>query len=79
MVTIWPMVTIWNAMRSDIKPTAPASPVLYDKASAGSPAAARIAAFLDGRTNGEDVLHALYDYVLDEPVPERMQALLRKS
>ncbi|MGH7060502.1 MAG: hypothetical protein ACREFH_08965 [Stellaceae bacterium] len=46
---------------------------------AGSPAAARIAAFLDGRTNGEDVLHALYDYVLDEPVPERMQALLRKS
>lgn len=73
------MVTIWDAMRSDIKPTAPASPVLYDEALAGSPAAARIAAFLAGRTNGEDVLHALYDYVLDEPVPERMQALLRKS
>ncbi|HEY1259486.1 MAG TPA: hypothetical protein VGF34_09555 [Stellaceae bacterium] len=41
--------------------------------------AARIAAFLDGHTDGEDLLHALYDYVLDEPVPENMRALLRKS
>jgi hypothetical protein len=33
--------------------------------------------FLDGRTHGEDLLHALHDHVLDEPVPERMRALLR--
>ena len=31
--------------------------------------------FLDGRTDGEELLHALYDHVLGEPVPERMQAL----
>ena len=33
--------------------------------------------FLDGRTHGEDLLHGLYDYVLEEPVPERMRALFR--
>jgi hypothetical protein len=37
----------------------------------------QIAAFLDGRTHGEELLHALYDYVLDEPVPVRMRALLQ--
>ena len=31
--------------------------------------------FLEGRTHGEELLHALYDHVLDEPVPERMRAL----
>lgn len=31
--------------------------------------------FLDGRTDGEELLHALYDHVLYEPVPERMRAL----
>jgi hypothetical protein len=31
--------------------------------------------FLDGRTDGEELLHALYDHVLDEPVPEQMRAL----
>jgi hypothetical protein len=31
--------------------------------------------FLQGRTHGEDLLHALHDYVLDEPIPERMRAL----
>jgi hypothetical protein len=40
--------------------------------------AARIAAFLDGRTCGEELLHALYDYVLDEPIPQSMRALLSK-
>lgn len=34
--------------------------------------------FLAGRTDGEDLLHALYDHVLDEPVPERLRALLRR-
>ena len=33
--------------------------------------------FLDGRTDGEELLHTLYDHVLDEPVPERMRALFR--
>jgi hypothetical protein len=39
---------------------------------------ARIAAFLDGRTCGEELLHALYDHVLDEPIPPSMRALLNK-
>jgi hypothetical protein len=33
--------------------------------------------FLDGRTHGEELLHALFDHVLDEPVPERMRALFK--
>ncbi len=31
--------------------------------------------FLNGKTDGEDLLHALYDHVLDEPVPERLTAI----
>ena len=34
--------------------------------------------FLTGRNEGEDLLHALYDRVLDEPVPERLRALLKR-
>jgi hypothetical protein len=37
----------------------------------------QIREFLDGETNGEDLLHALYDHVLDEPVPSRLTAILR--
>jgi hypothetical protein len=37
----------------------------------------QIADFLDGRTHGEELLHALYDHVLDEPIPPQMKALLR--
>jgi len=33
--------------------------------------------FLSGKSDGEDLLHALYDKVLDEPVPERLLAVLR--
>ena len=33
--------------------------------------------FLDGKTDGEELLRALYDHVLDEPIPERMRALFR--
>jgi hypothetical protein len=39
---------------------------------------ARIAEFLDGRTCGEDLLHALYDHVLDEPIPQPIRELLSK-
>lgn len=38
----------------------------------------RIRAFLDGETDGEDVLHAIYDHVLNEPVPERLRAILKR-
>lgn len=33
--------------------------------------------FLDGKHAGEALLHALYDHVLDEPIPERLRALLK--
>jgi len=39
----------------------------------------QIAAFLDGRTHGEELLHALYDHLLDEPIPEAMRALLKSD
>jgi hypothetical protein len=42
-----------------------------------SPVDRDIRDFLSGKTNGEDLLHALYDNVLDEPVPERLRAVLR--
>lgn len=34
--------------------------------------------FLNGKTDGEDLLHALYDHVLDEPVPQRLTTLLKR-
>jgi hypothetical protein len=34
--------------------------------------------FLAGKSNGEKLLHALYDYVLDEPVPQRLRAMLKR-
>jgi hypothetical protein len=40
---------------------------------------ASIAAFLDGGTNGEDLLHALYDHVLSEPIPNSMRRILQQS
>ena len=38
----------------------------------------RIRAFLNGESHGEDVLGALYGRVADEPIPERLRALLRR-
>ena len=75
------MVTIWNAMRSKsrIPAAVQACHIPCNDQRIDPSVTARIAAFLDGRTNGEDLLHELYDYVLDEPVPENMRALLRKS
>jgi hypothetical protein len=37
----------------------------------------RIRAFLSGETHGADVLEALYGKVADEPVPERLRAILK--
>ena len=34
--------------------------------------------FLAGKNAAEDLLHALYDHVLDEPVPERLRAVLKR-
>jgi Anti-sigma factor NepR len=34
--------------------------------------------FLAGRTDGAALLHALYDHILAEPVPDRLRALLRR-
>lgn len=34
--------------------------------------------FLDGKTHGEDLLHRLYDYVLDEPIPDRLRSQLQE-
>ena len=39
----------------------------------------QIADFLAGRSNGEALLHALYDHVLDEPIPESMRRLLANA
>jgi hypothetical protein len=39
----------------------------------------QIIRFLDGRTHGEGLLHALYDHVLAEPIPERMRALFKAA
>jgi hypothetical protein len=41
--------------------------------------AEQIADFLEGRNNGDALLHALYDHVLDEPIPESMRRLLRNA
>jgi hypothetical protein len=37
----------------------------------------RIRAFLSGESHGEDVLGALYGDVVNEPVPERLRALIK--
>ena len=37
----------------------------------------KIRDFLGGESAGEELLHALYDHVLDEAVPQRLRSLLR--
>jgi hypothetical protein len=38
----------------------------------------RIEDFFAGRTHGEELLHALYDHVLDEAIPERIGSLFKE-
>jgi hypothetical protein len=57
-----------------IAATAPATAAIIG--SAGS-IDRRIRAFLNGESHGEDVLDALYGYVANEPIPERIRIFLR--
>ena len=50
----------------------------YDISTGRGPVDRRIRAFLSGETHGEDVLHALYGSVADEPIPERLRAILKR-
>ena len=82
VLTRWrPNVTRCDPINFEVKPERNAVP-----ARCGRPRpplappismADRIAAFLDGKTHGEDLLHELYDYVLEEPIPESMRELLK--
>ena len=42
------------------------------------PVPAQIEHFLSGATDGRALFAALYDHILDEPIPERLSALLRR-
>jgi len=73
-------VTLCNSMTSEIEPERKAVAArcgLPKPDLAPLSVADRIAAFLDGRTHGEDLLHELYDYVLEEPIPQSMRELLK--
>jgi hypothetical protein len=39
----------------------------------------RVLSFLDGKTNAEELLHALYDHVLDEPLPQSLRTILKQA
>jgi hypothetical protein len=74
-------ITMCNAMRYDAKPArflATARGPSPQAGLTGPLVKARIAEFLNGKTCGEDLLHALYDHVLDEPIPQPIRELLNK-
>lgn len=50
---------------------------LVAEISAGASTATEIERFLDGDSDGGVLLQALYGSVLDEPIPERLLAVLR--
>jgi hypothetical protein len=52
---------------------------LAERGAAARPVEARIVAFLDGESDGGELLHALYDHVLREPIPPSMQAILGEA
>lgn len=66
-----------KAMMTNIQIAAAISPIPAFARSVGS-IDRRIRAFLNGESHGEDVLGALYGHVADEPIPERIGALLRR-
>jgi hypothetical protein len=75
-------VTLCNKTHSERKLDNPDRPGARDFKAAGSErrrVADRIGDFLDGRNHGEDLFHELYDYVLAEPIPPQMRALLRSN
>ena len=71
-------MALCNIMSAETKPVRKAVPLFLPQLPLGQlPSMTdRIAAFLEGRTHGEDLLHELYDYVLDEPIPQRMREIL---
>lgn len=50
---------------------------LVAEISAGASTAVEIERFLDGESDGGVLFHALYGAVADEPIPERLLAVLR--
>jgi hypothetical protein len=74
-------VAFCNIMSSETKPERKAFPPSLAEPPTGRlpPITDRIADFLDGRTHGEDLLHELYDHVLEEPIPQSMRALLKET
>jgi hypothetical protein len=74
-------MTLCNGMSSEPKFRPPALPSRCGPGKRDAlpfSVAERIAAFLEGRTQGEELLHELYDYILDEPIPPRLRALLSR-
>jgi len=75
-------VVLCNSTSSEAKPEFKAVPThcgLPQPPLVSRSVTERIAAFIDGRTHGEDLLHELYDYVLEEPIPQRMRELLKSK
>ena len=74
-------MALCNIMSSEAKPERKPVPALLgfpQQVPAPLSVADRIAAFLHGRTHGEDLLHELYDHVLEEPIPQRMREVLNR-
>lgn len=46
---------------------------------AASAVGGRIERFLNGESDGGELLRSLYDHVLDEPVPARLMAVLGRA
>lgn len=58
-------------------PALSALTALVAEIEAGESTAREIERFLDGESDGSVLFHALYDAIADEPIPERLLAVLR--